>query len=704
MGADIRWSPTRPASEDQQGEHQGVQSISRKADEKKIRQLMMALDRALDRCEDTMRRTGHPILCWLNSGSRNRFYQKPFSYLGRAATRQRYRRLFQRIIPFLFRALNMTAAVRNSALGIRFTTKQSKELRRVWNDIAWAEEDKDIGNADDKDQACLNSGNIWEAGEDDNSGDEYNEGDEDEYNSEEDEEKDDTSDESEIEGGEEGCMTHPENKDEDKKKDSEVSYGREEQYTFTPKVDKLAEIIFRLSVFLATEQFTNEQPSSSLLVYYSGVLGCTEDGSTFRRPKDYTPQLSALIYIQRLLLLEFALPYRAYTYVCIPCRPQYDQLERLDQVRLKSMVLGCLTPLGEFISLRSRGRKLARADPPSFLARWSDDGQTLHHNNSSISMDNFRTFGHSVVDRAEALCYSLMFNWFPGVDLSQVKDDMTNTIQGYSFLQHPANDLSTAYLTLSTRACTAQGDGLLRGDSTNNEFTVVRFLPARPGKLLYYYLVYIRLFAAMIKREISKSNKTVSGSLLFCCLNEPRRLLHSKRLTDVLVKSSARFFKQPFDIRLYRQVSICITEKHVKRLAKPFNRYDDQSADADPNVVFAWQSGHRPLQRGLTYGLDGAFPSQMQPALLNIYEWASMEWHQYLGHKSRDNDLVKGRQLLPLPACKYVSRGLDSIGISNPKELLGQVDLEIRRSSGRKPKLANSSHTIECRFLPPVPP
>ncbi|OBT42125.1 hypothetical protein VE00_08325 [Pseudogymnoascus sp. WSF 3629] len=254
------------------GEHQGVQIISRKADEKKIRQLMMALDRALDRCEDTMHRTGHSILCWLNSGSRNRFYQKPFSFLGRAATRQRYGRLFQRIIPFLFRAFNMTAAARKSALEIRFTTKQSKELRRVWNDDAWAEEDRHIGNADDKDQACLNSGNIWETEEDDNSGDEYkNEGDEDEYNSEEDEEKDDTSDESEIEGGEEGCMTHPENKDEDKNKDSEVSYEREGQYILTPKVDKLAEIIFRLSVFLATEQFTNGQPS--LIRVRAGYVG-----------------------------------------------------------------------------------------------------------------------------------------------------------------------------------------------------------------------------------------------------------------------------------------------------------------------------------------------------------------------------------------------------------------------------------------------
>ncbi|KAH6689250.1 hypothetical protein BKA61DRAFT_533280, partial [Leptodontidium sp. MPI-SDFR-AT-0119] len=84
-------------------------------------------------------------------------------------------------------------------------------------------------------------------------------------------------------------------------------------------------------------------------------------------------------------------------------------------------------------------------------------------------MVNFRTFGHSLVDRAEALCRSLMFGWFPSVDLSQVKDDMSNTLRGYSFLQHPANGLSTAYLTLSTRACTAQGDGLLRGDKWDHK-------------------------------------------------------------------------------------------------------------------------------------------------------------------------------------------------------------------------------------------
>ncbi|KAH8591171.1 hypothetical protein B0O99DRAFT_719407, partial [Bisporella sp. PMI_857] len=687
------------------GQHEGVNLVSPRSDEQKIWQLMAALGRALDRCEETMRCTGHPILCWLKSGSATRFYQKPFGFLGRAATRQRYRRLFQRFLPFIFRAYNMTPAARKSALGIQFTKKQLKELRGVWNDDAWDDVNSELENAHSGDQLFSENSSDWEGEEDEDE----------EEDEEEDEDAIEDADKIEERSAEDDFIDQAD--DEDEK--VWISDGSEDQCmsnTTTAEVDKLAELVFRLSIFFVTEEFADGQPSSSLLVYYSGVLGCTEDGSTFRRPKDYTPHLSALIYVQRLLLLEIALPHRAYEYVGLPRRSQHGQLERLNEIRLECMVFGCLTPLGEFLSLRAFGRKQARSDTPSFLVRWSDDGSTLFYDDTSISMDDFRKFGHSLVRHAESLCDTLMFDWMPEVDLSRVRDDMSNKRQGYSFIQHPANDLSMAYLTLSTRACTAQGDGLLQGDrwdfkavseylkmteayqgylagamltlggqaprateilslewcngqstergvyvhdsfmiyvirhhkakrSTNNEFTVVRFLPAKVGKLLYYYLVYIRPFAAMLQRETSRCR--VSSSLLFCSPQAPQRPWHSSRLAGILVKSSSGVFEKPINIRLYRQLSISVTEKHVKKLAKPFNRYDDQSASADPNVVFAWQSGHRPRQRGTTYGLDGAFPSQMQPALLNIYEWASVEWHQYLGHQSRSD--VSTHQLQPTP-------------------------------------------------------
>jgi len=70
-------------------------------------------------------------------------------------------------------------------------------------------------------------------------------------------------------------------------------------------------------------------------------------------------------------------------------------------------------------------------------------------------------------------------------------------------------------------------------------------------------------------------------------------------------------------------MSIAVTERHIKSLSKSFNRYDDKSPRADIEVAFAWQSGHRPMQRGTSYSIDAAYPDSLQPALLRVYNRAS---------------------------------------------------------------------------------
>lgn len=87
-------------------------------------------------------------------------------------------------------------------------------------------------------------------------------------------------------------------------------------------------------------------------------------------------------------------------------------------------------------------------------------------------------------------------------------------------------------------------------------------------------------------------------------------------------------------IQVYRQLSIAITEKHVKQISRPFHLNDDRSAKADMEVAFAWQSGHRPNQRGTSYGINGAFPDSLQPALLRVYRWTSDQWHQFINFGS----------------------------------------------------------------------
>ncbi|KAH9207014.1 hypothetical protein DL95DRAFT_314451, partial [Leptodontidium sp. 2 PMI_412] len=78
-----------------------------------------------------------------------------------------------------------------------------------------------------------------------------------------------------------------------------------------------------LSITSSTASFTNGQPSSSLLVYFSGVLSFSADAQSFLPARKFTPHFSALIYIQRLLFLEYGLPYRVYLHIRIARRLRF---------------------------------------------------------------------------------------------------------------------------------------------------------------------------------------------------------------------------------------------------------------------------------------------------------------------------------------------------------------------------------------------
>lgn len=214
----------------------------------------------------------------------------------------------------------------------------------------------------------------------------------------------------------------------------------------------------------------------------------SRDGTTFRRARDYTPFLSALIHQQRLLFLEWALPYRAYSHLRRRARPARGHLSLLNRVRRRFMCFGCLTPIAEFTSLRAYGREICRTDGPSFRVRWSEDGQTVYFNDTSVQMTEFQALGHRMLDNAAALCRRLMFSWAPSVRLNHIKDNLYNTHQGHSFIQHPGNRLSNAYLQLSTRACTAPEDGLMHGDQWDLPI-VLRYLSA--SESLLWLLIYI---------------------------------------------------------------------------------------------------------------------------------------------------------------------------------------------------------------------
>jgi hypothetical protein len=164
--------------------------------------------------------------------------------------------------------------------------------------------------------------------------------------------------------------------------------------------------------------------------------------------------------------------------------------------------------------------------------------------------------------------------------------------------------------------------------ATNQEFQVARYLDRQDSELLAAYLIYVRPFVELIRRSYYGSDN--KRRLLFAAHDNPDKAWKVEILSKALRELTERVCGIAFGVQEYRQISIAVTEKHVKQISRPFDRYDDKSGDADINVAFAWQSGHRPMQRGANYGVDAAYPDSLQPALLKVYRWTSQEWQRFL--------------------------------------------------------------------------
>jgi len=224
---------------------------------------------------------------------------------------------------------------------------------------------------------------------------------------------------------------------------------------------RTSETVFQLLVIFWTDLSTDGVLESKAIVHFSGVLGIHPYELAYRTAYDYTPFLSALLWVGRLLILEYALPLRAYTTLDVPwpARAAYaDQGKRLcAEIRPTYLQRGSLSPMGYLIERLQHGRAIAKREGPRTNISWSLDGQTLDIAGSRISMHEFRHAIHCLLARLERVTRELMFDWWPSVDLGTIKEDLSRLRPGYSFLQEPANQLQSSFKHLSRRAFSKDG-------------------------------------------------------------------------------------------------------------------------------------------------------------------------------------------------------------------------------------------------------
>jgi hypothetical protein len=695
------------------GKHNSQEFRTSADQEHRIDRVLQAVQHQFFRCEETVKHTPTPILCWLYSQHPLMSSRRPFQLLNKPASRTSYIRVIKKCFNFLILAYLLGPDTCESLFQWTLTEKQNHAIAELWDDPCCSEDDhgrsdkslSTLPNAVGEDTEYLTQRGDGRHGErpeelnDDGEDDDDGNSDSD-YSISDLNNADEEEEEEEAEDNNDGDILRSAAFSETSGTPAIIEHSESTDILVTQddrNVYRLAELVLKLSVFLVTEEYCDGSPAACVIVYFSGILGMTSDGSAYRLIRNYTSNLAALVYFHRLVFLEWALPYREYSHLGWPRRLSNHHLSRLKRIRQRYTCYGCLTPFTEFMSLVKSGLKLAHTEGATFQVRWDDDGQVMSYNgDQTLSINEFRTFAKYLVQQCLTVCEELMYRWKPVVEIEKLRDDWNNTHAGYSFVHHPTNRLSGAYLELCSRACTASKHGLMVNDRwvlesarrylklhdegvrlllcllgslsgqaprssellelqfvnapsgvrdifvhqasliwvcrrhksrhlMHRDFVVVRKLPHQSMNFLYYYLVYIRPFYDMILRECH-----LGQSHPYFLFAPQSRAWTASELTRTLRHYTDITVHRPLNVRLFRQLSIAIAEKHVRPLVQSVDPDRDRAPTSILNAVLAWQSGHRPYTRSAYYGRDAAFPSWITPTLIDAYLWASSQWHRFL--------------------------------------------------------------------------
>jgi hypothetical protein len=219
---------------------------------------------------------------------------------------------------------------------------------------------------------------------------------------------------------------------------------------------RLPEALFQLTMAFWTFLERSGNMKVSALVNFAAIRGIHRQSLAYKSAYNYTPDLSKLIWIGRLLFLEYALPIRTYDTLAYPwpSRDSYpDQARRLEEIRTKYLIRGAFSTMSEFLELRAFGRSIVKREGGRTNLTWAADGLSFTIGSSNqIALRDFTYMHHAAISKVEERVNQLMLGWEPVVDLGSIHDDFTCATPGWSFLEEEQNNLRFAYKALSRRA------------------------------------------------------------------------------------------------------------------------------------------------------------------------------------------------------------------------------------------------------------
>jgi hypothetical protein len=385
-------------------------ALTKETSDAQLRIVSKAMDKLLMWALNTlarMKRSSNTLLIWLRSCRFEDPNRRPFHLPQEPTTVKRYANLWKQFLFYVLRTSSLDESTRDREYGIHFTENQLTIIQQLREMLDAYDEDRDQDESDEDDDS------------DDNYDDEEDDDDFHQYNPDEDDEDDDDDD-----------------NDDDEDDDPVDDYS--------PSLTAVAEKLMQLSMAFITQHFPSGDDLHSPLVHFADIMGISNRTGRFNEPYNYTSYVAGLMWMCRLLVMEYALPSREYVTLGWPCYEAYENSgERFKQLHRSHLVLGSFRPMNRLISVLAFGKETVKAVGRPGLLMWDPDNQGLAIKSIHLRLDAFTQFVQDGIQSTEAILREQLFFGMdlPVIDLSKITDVYGEIKPLYSFLEGSADKL-----------------------------------------------------------------------------------------------------------------------------------------------------------------------------------------------------------------------------------------------------------------------
>jgi hypothetical protein len=418
------------------GQWQGLYIWSSAETEAQLQVILRGLDLMFDRARATLDRTPYISRCWLNTYAKDAFWPHGFRVI---PSFKKYLAIWKRFICFVFRALQYPSRQRKEVYNLRLGSNEIKMMQHILYLVGQLQLGEDGNVSDSSDSEGDESyGQDWH--------------DDCEIPSDTDQDFDTSTDEDEEVGR-------------DQTSDSEGSDFSLPNGNWL----RLSEALFQLSMMFWTYQDPAGNMSSSTIIHFTAVMGIRQQSLAFHSAHNSTSELAGLIWIGRLLFLEYALPVYSYSTLVYewPRRDHYpSQPDRLDAIRKKYLIRGCYTPFGEIIELKAFAKSIVKREGIPGNLSWDPDGKSfIIGHDIKFKLSEFCATHCKAIKLVGERINEMMLGLEVDIKTDEIQDDLTCRKAGWSFIQDPKNKLADKWEQLADtlRSSSFRGKPFIKG-------------------------------------------------------------------------------------------------------------------------------------------------------------------------------------------------------------------------------------------------